>query len=241
LLLLWGLSIATAQPVIHSSFSSDDGNPALDEDGTVNGTVIWRTGVVHVASYYSIAPTTQFPNPVLIIRTGAIVKIADRFAIVGGVPQWAPTFNGYISAGTDNATLQIDGATITDIRDDSAGGDTNGDGANSSPSVWGNLRFSGSSRDYLKNSTIKYCKMGHIGSMDISGNAFLKFQGMYSSSDQNGNTDPTVLNASPRIHDNSFQFFSVPGNLDLRGMTPVVENNVFQDSAGFSFAVWTRI
>ena len=179
LLLLLGESKSFAQQIVNhtgQSFASEDGNPRYDEDGTVNGIVVWKSSAVHVVNYYSISGTAQFPNPVFIIRPGAVVKFANSFDTTGGTLHWTPTQSGYFSAGTDAATLQIDGASITDIRDDTIGGDTNGDGSASTPSNggWGFIRFSGSARDVLSNSILKYVyKIGHIGSMQIVSNTFV--------------------------------------------------------------------
>jgi len=244
LLLLLGVGTTIAQQVINRTgrtFSQDDGDAAYDGDGVRNGTVVWRGGAVHVVNGYEVYGTTEFPNPILTIRPGAIVKFAGTFSTNGGIT-WTPPNGGRIASQfggvnrpEENVTIQIDGATITDIRDDAEGGDTNGDGGASTP-TWGlwYIRFSGSARDVLRNSRIKYCvKIGHIGSMEISGNSFLFFGGFVSNSGFPGSTEPIVLNASPRFTGNTFQRW-VNGSyaLDLRGMTPIIENNTFRDSVG---------
>ena len=231
LLLLSGVHSAFAQTIIiHSSFSFDDGDPLRDDDGARNGRVGWRGGAVHVVTgNYGVFATSEFPNPVLTIRSNAIVKSAGTFSINGGVVTWTPPLNVNIGMQSDAGTFQIEGATITDIRDDAVGGDTNGDGNASTPSLWGNLRFSGSPRDAVRNSTIKYVTtIGHIGSMEFSSNTFTMFGGFIPSS----STDPIVLNASPRFTGNTFQRLTLVGYyaLDLRGMTPIIENNTFRDS-----------
>jgi hypothetical protein len=214
---------AVAQEVIvHFSFDSDDGDLKKDGDGTKNGVVVWKGGAVHVVTQYFM--NSAFPNPTLIIQPGAIVKFADIFQTDsnGHVTSWFPP------GGTDGlfggGPVQIDGATITDIRDDSVGGDTNQDGSASSPASALRLQFSGSNQDHLINSTIKYCNtMGHIGSMKITGNKFLASY-ITSNFVNLGETD--TINAVPIISKNDFQFVS-GASLDLRGLSPVVDANAF--------------
>jgi hypothetical protein len=224
---------------ISRTFSSDDGNPAYDEDGVRNGTVIWRGGAVHVVYRYEVYGTTEFPNPVFIIRQGAIVKFAFQFSTSGGIT-WTAATDGWIAARgfnspIENVTIQIDGAAITDIRDDAIGGDTNGDGTASTPSFWGDLFFSGSPRDAVRNSTIKYSlNIYHFGSMEFSGNTFSMFGGFRYLT----GLGSSVLNASPRFIGNTFQRSFSNVGLDLRGMTPIVENNTFRDTlTGYAIRV----
>jgi hypothetical protein len=224
---------------IGQTFSSEDGNPVFDEDGTVNGTVIWRTGAVHVVYRFDVYGSTQFPNPVFIVRPGAIVKFAFRFSTSGGIT-WTAATDGWITAQgfilpVENVTIQVDGAAITDIRDDAIGGDTNGDGTASTPTFCGDLRFSGSPRDAVRNSTIKYIwNIYHIGSMEFSGNTFSMFGGFRYFT----GLGSTVLNASPRFIGNTFQRGFSGVGLDLRGLAPIVENNTFRDTVtGYAIRV----
>ncbi|MFN0158151.1 MAG: T9SS type A sorting domain-containing protein [Bacteroidota bacterium] len=238
-LLACSFEASLAQQIVNHTGSGgltfEDGNVLYDEDGTVNGTVVWRGSAIHVVSYYDVYGTTTFPNPVLVINPGAIVKFAGTFSTNGGIT-WTPTFSGRIAAQgfnfpAENVTIRIEGATITDIRDDAVGGDTNGDGSASSPALWGTLQFSGSPRDVVRNSTVKYVeRITHIGSMEFSGNMFTLFGGFV---DNNG-LGSLVLNASPRFVGNTFQRIRQGGfymiALDLRGKTPIIVNNTFRDS-----------
>ncbi len=236
--LLFSCPAFAQQIIIHSSFSNDDGDPVKDDDGARNGRVGWRGGAVHVVTGgYQVFATSEFPNPVLTIRASAIVKVAGTF-IIGSPPIWTPPFDALIGMQTDAGTFLIEGATLTDIRDDAVGGDTNGDGNASTPALWGRLRFSGSSRDAVRNSTMKYfTSIGHIGSMEFANNAFTLFGGF-----RDDNTvGSIVLNASPRFTGNSFQRIQQGGfaltALDLRGKTPIIENNTFRDTIP-QYAIW---
>jgi hypothetical protein len=235
--LLFSCPTFAQQIIIHSTFSFDDGDPVKDDDGARNGSVVWKGGAVHVVTLYEVYATTEFPNPVLMIRAGAIVKVAGTFSIgTNGGITWTPPVNTFIGTRgfnlpEANATIIIEGATITDIRDDTEGGDTNGDGNASSPNLWGVLRFSGSPRDVVNASTIKYCTIGHIGSMQFINNNFMMFGGVVP---LDSRLDPIVLNASPKFIGNTFQRLAVIDYyaLDLRGMTPIIDNNTFRDDRG---------
>ena len=238
LLPLWGnIQPARGQEVIvHQSFSFEDGNPQKDADGAVNGVVVWKSGAVHVViGHYDVYPPFPYiePRP-LIIQPGAIVKFALKFDVDqnGNLISWEPTADGRIFM-VGGATLQIDGATITDIRDDEVGGDTNEDGNATTPSHWGIIKFSGNPNEYLTNSTIKYCaKMGGFGSIKITGNQFLFTGGLHSSSGYPGSTGPVVIDAAPVITGNVFEYSYVSTGLiaDLRGMSAVVEGNTFRNA-----------
>lgn len=234
-LVLCMTQLAVAQEVIvHFAFSSDDGDPKKDADGAKNEVVVWKGGAVHVTDgNYFVDRSTQ----TLVIQPGAIVKIAGRCTVDanGQLISCEPPFNAGISSGSQNGIIQIDGATITDIRDDSEGGDTNRDGNGSSVPASGIssylLRFSGTAQDYLRNSIIKYCTtIGHMGSMNITRNKFINLVSFRSSS----LTGPVVLNAVPVISGNTFELVtgSVVGVLDLRGMSPIVENNTIRGGNG---------
>ncbi len=222
--------------IVHSSAFSEDGNAKYDADGAKNGVVLWKSGTVHVTS--GTYPVGR--NHTLIIEPGAIVKIAGGFVVDANnrLISWqAPDFGGGIVS--EGGPIQIDGVTLTDIRDDSVGGDTNQDGAGSSVPASGvspwYLRFSGSDQDYLKNSTIKHCtKIGHIGSMNITGNKFLQFAYLLSIA----NTGPVVLNAVPVITQNTFELVTLFGLIDLRGMSPVFDDNTVKGGDGITIGPW---
>ena len=91
--------------------------------------------------YVRNGPLIVPPNRTLTIQPGAIIKLGVSFP-----------FSSARSLVVDG-TLIADGATFTSIHDDSVGGDTNGNGASTSPTPgdWDGIEFcatsSGSSRD----------------------------------------------------------------------------------------------
>lgn len=178
------------QVIVHNNIAdNEDGLGPYDDDGKKNGVVVWKSGAVHVTNgnYFVQGPydfaTNTYGRLVLKIEKGAIVKVAGEFLVdaTGHVTRW--------SAGTARidainvSSIQIEGATFTDIRDDTEGGDTNQDGTASAPtttfpSYW--FRFGGNPDECIKkNSKIKYAALiTHIGSMEISENTFEKFGGI---------------------------------------------------------------
>jgi hypothetical protein len=226
LLLLSGtfLILALTQPtvgqtvIIHSDFS-EDGDPAKDDDGTRNGVVVWKGGVVHVALiWYSVGK-----GQTLEIKPGAIVKIAGTFVVdaSGTVTSW--TSRGFIII-REEGTIKIDDAIITDIRDDSERGDTNQDGDKSLPHAGEYyIALTGTSKGYIKSSTIKYSSIYGYGSLNFTENKFLKFlswgyQNIY----------PLDPHDVPMLSRNTFEFDSYGGAVSFTGVAPIVDGNTFR-------------
>jgi len=236
------LPAAGQEILVHLAPSFDDGNSKLDADGTRNGVVVWKGGAVHVVTSYHVDG-----NYALRIEPGAIVKFAARFVLDanGKVESWEPAFDAQIVSDRffgqpSGGIIQINGAKLTDIRDDNVGGDTNGDGNQSSPpgpnrNVYF-LRFSRSNADFLTGSTIKYCtKMGGFGSINISGNTFISFGGLKSEQGFPGDSGPIVFDAVPIISNNTFELW---GGLNLTGMSPVFQDNMLRGGAGITIGPW---
>jgi hypothetical protein len=206
----------------------------------------WEAGSVHVASdnYIVTGPFDSNINAYrpfeLTIEPGAIVKISSicttdgNGEIISCQPQ---AFGGGQIYVYDGSVLKIQGATITDIRDDSVGGDTNKDGSATTPAPSYLIRFGGSPEESLVGSTVKYAALvGHFGSMPVEGNVFLKSGG---AGDYQGssiyNTHPPVRGSVPSIVDNFFEIVSGtpgPGALDVRGQSAIVWGNEFTGNAG---------
>jgi hypothetical protein len=252
LIVLWlgwlVLAIAFVQPAagqeitVHISPFSDDGDLQKDADGTINDVVVWKGGAVHVVTSYHLDGKYT-----LRIEPGAVVKFASEFRLDanGRVESWQPALDARIVSDrlfgqASGGIIQINGATLTDIRDDNVGGDTNGDGNQSLPpgpnrNVYF-LRFSGSNADVLTGSTIKYCtKMGGFGSITITGNTFFSFGGLKSEQGFPGDSGPIVFDAVPIISNNTFELW---GGLNLTGMSPVVQNNILRGGAGITIGPW---
>ncbi len=197
-------------------------------------------GTIHVvANNYTVQgpynpETNSFDPFFLYIKPGAIVKIASDCTQdgSGNIVSCSPTtFGGGQLYTADHSVLAIEGATVTDIRDDTVGGDTNHDGSATTPVPSYLIRFGGSPNlESLLNSTIRYATIvGHFGTMEVDGNTFEKCGGVgYFTGSGIYKTNPPVRGAFLTITDNTFDFVggtSGPGGLDVRGTTTVVWGN----------------
>ncbi|MFC6155653.1 beta strand repeat-containing protein [Kribbella jiaozuonensis] len=94
--------------------------PVIEHCGALIESTTWAAGTVHVLT----CPVTMDPGVTLTIAAGAIVKISGgSIRLSGGVLR---------ALGTADAPI-----TITTFADDTVGGDTNGDGAATSPTTGG--------------------------------------------------------------------------------------------------------
>ena len=128
--------------------------------GTIAMNEIWRANVVHVLDCTVTVPSGR----TLTIRPGAVVKARMGVAL---------TVNGeLVTTGTD-----ADPVVLTSIKDDTVGGDTNGDGAASTPAVndWGGVQVNGTGAIHLEKSSVRYGGVGGqtSGSVVIKSNQFL--------------------------------------------------------------------
>jgi hypothetical protein len=122
--------------------------PTVDHCGTITGAETWAAGPVHVVT----CTVTIAPGATLTIGQGAIVKVAPfQLILVYG-------------------TLHVAGApanpaTITSLRDDSIGGDTNGDGAATTPGPtdWNGIQFAAATGNFdsvIDHAAIRYASNG---------------------------------------------------------------------------------
>lgn len=232
--LAWVAPATSQNFVVHYSIQGDDGNPKLDGDGDTNKAVVWNGGTVHVVvSKYNVDP-----GYTLTISAGAIVKFADEFtADTNGVlHSWKPPSDAGIVAqdaygDRPSGVLIINGALLTDIRDDSIGGDTNGDGSATSPTVPYRsslcLRFSGDRRCELSGSTLRYfAAIGHLGSMRIANNKFVSLLQITPADGYPQGMEPGLPDSRPTIVNNMFDLRD-NGFIDLCGSAPLIEGNTF--------------
>ena len=226
--------------VVHRGIFSDDGREGIDGDGTVNKTVVFTAGKVHVVvGQYGVSKGEK-----VTVQPGAIVKFCDRLDYVDGVVRsfTPPSDAGFISHYYHydiGGFIQIDGAVLTDFRDDAEGGDSNQDGAATQPGVNASMaiRFSGSSQDNLTNSRVKYfAKIGHLGSIKIASNTFHGLFWITSSDGYPMGMTPIEEGAVPEIINNTFHFADNNGFVDVRGYAARVEGNTFA-SGGSATAV----
>ncbi len=104
---------------------------------TLSGTTTWT---VANSPYYVTDSVTVAAAGTLIVEDGVVVKFAQNIGL------WI------------NGTLNATGATFTDYRDDSAGGDTNGDGSATlpAPGWWRGINVMNGASATLSNCTVRY-------------------------------------------------------------------------------------
>ena len=225
-------TVRAQDAVFHTCvFSWEDGDPKHDSDGVKNGVLVFGAGKTHVI--YRCGP---WGDEQLVIEPGAVVKFAQEYVVDqdGKLTKWLPASDGSLGAGLLPASVIINGAILTDIRDDSVGGDTNQDGDATSPSRNGAyvMAFNSSSANAITGATIKYCaQFGGIGSMNITGNTFVMFGGLLNEGAYPGWTGRLVPDGVPVISENTFELRCGASGLDLRGLAAKVENNTFREAA----------
>lgn len=123
--------------------------------GTVNLDTVWDTSG---SPYIVDSVVTVSPGVTLTIEQGTVVK----FGIGGGID----VFGNLVTQ-----SLIHDGIVFTATSDDSLGGDTNGDGSDTSPAAgsWQGITFEGGSQGDLSGTTIRYAGKNHIGGIFIRG------------------------------------------------------------------------
>ncbi len=118
--------------------------------GTVSGNAVWTPNNLYVINQCNV---TIPAGTSLTIQAGTIVKVAgshDKVIVNGAL---------YL-AGTEMAPV-----VVTSLRDDTWGGDTNGDGATTQPSPgdWGWILFNPGSRGTIESAILRFGGVGNHG------------------------------------------------------------------------------
>ncbi len=121
---------------------------AVNHWGALTSNTTWSSSVVHVLT----GDVTVCSGVTLTIEPGAVVKCQQYCDLF--------VFGNLRAVGTSSSRI-----TFTSYRDDTVGGDTNGDGAGTSPSAgsWGGIWFGDSSVDYNAGTNsgcfLRYCNI----------------------------------------------------------------------------------
>ncbi len=192
--------------------------------GTLATNVIWGSDSVYVIDYGgAVRGLTINENTTLTVDPGVVVKFEESAELV--------VRGALIANGTPDRKV-----VFTSLRDDSYGGDTNGDGSSSSPAAndWGTLAFfatcTASTLDYT---VVKYAGRTWSSPMWISEPAVIcetsDLVVTNSELAENGNDGISVRAGSPIISANS-----ITGNgrhgIDLHGGAPLISRNVIAEN-----------
>ena len=179
------------------------------EGGNISaGSQSWGNDAVSI-TYYVSGNVNITANPTLTIKPGTLVKFANRVGL---------EISGLLNA-TGTAAKPI---TFSDYRDDSAGGDSNGDGAATSPSPgwWRGILVNDGGSATLDYATIRYggsdgpnssnlYKTGTTGSLTVSNSTISNSQyyGLY----LNSATPATTITGSA-FNNNGYDGILASGN-----------------------------
>jgi len=172
----------------------------LNVSGTIANGTVWASGDIQ----HIVGDVTLPAGATLTIQPGAIIK----FDVFAGLDI---AFNGNVNAaGTSGQPI-----IFTSWRDDTAGGDTNADGAGSLPnnSDWNNITFGSTSTSSLSHVQVRYGGAGSLGEVIIASSNVSFTDSIF----RNSSTAGVRINASnPTLTGSTFSNNSVSAvSMDL--------------------------
>jgi parallel beta-helix repeat protein len=208
----------------------------VNKSGTISSNEIWTSDNV----YYVIGDISIASSVTLTIQAGTIVKMGQYRQIIA---------NGVLDVqGTSGSPV-----IFTSFKDDSHGGDTNGDGSATSPAAgdWYQIAFNGtSSGSSVQYATIQYAGYNYNRGIYINGssptiaNSLITRNTTYniylssSNATITGNTSSYasygiyVSGGSPTISNNNFNNNTSYGVYKAAAPTLIAENNWWGDATG---------
>jgi parallel beta-helix repeat protein len=195
------------------------GAAVVDKTGTISLDETWSTGNI----YRITGDVTIVGGVKLTIQPGAIVKFNASTRI-------------YVNTGAIKATGTSDNPIIfTSYRDDSAGGDTNGDGpSRGSPGDWNMVYFENPNGTFTD---FRYCIFRYGGSGNSSAfNVYGDTQGLFTIADSvfsdNKSYGIYFYNAAHTIRNNTFERNTSHGiYLQSGTKSPLVEGNIIRNNS----------
>ncbi|MCK4658428.1 MAG: right-handed parallel beta-helix repeat-containing protein [Phycisphaerae bacterium] len=130
--------------------------PTVEHSGTLSSHEVWQSDSVHIVTGNVTIPADLS----LTITPGTVVKFnaVDTSSSYSNIYRYNLLVQGTLDAqGTPGARV-----VFTSSRDDMYGGDTNGDGAGSSPGTgnWGAIKFTSSTLNTLQDALVRYGGVG---------------------------------------------------------------------------------
>ena len=212
--------VQTGATVSTNSYSS--------EPTYVRGEISTSTWSKYGSPYVIEDEVTVSDDATLTVDPGAVVKF-DREGDVGGDLQVRGTLQ---AEGTEQ-----DSVVFTSIRDDSYGGDTNGDGdsTSASPGDWGGISFMEESEGVLDHAVLKYgaSAVYIVGASPTITNSRVAETSLRGVQVREGS--PAVT--GNRIAENEGKGISVDEMSDRGAATPLVEENVIAGNSGAGLSV----
>ncbi|MCF6260340.1 MAG: right-handed parallel beta-helix repeat-containing protein [Gammaproteobacteria bacterium] len=213
---------------ISSGTQTDIISPSATAFATVSGTLsqdtVWAAGVFYVSNNVSVAPGVS-----LTIQPGVIVKFASGR-------------NLFIDGSLSVLGQDANPVTFTAFTDDSAGGDTNGDGASTgAPGYWGRIQFNDAANDasFIDHAVVRYGGSGNDGSVYI-----FRCNARLSNSEvsHSGSYGVRIYESSPVIDGNTIADNGLSGILNDRyrygaSSRPVFRNNTVTRNGGSGLVV----
>ncbi len=188
-----------------NSFPTVSSNQLTDNGG--NGLLI-RAGRMSVGGTWANSDMPYTVLGELAINEGVLLTIDPAVTVKFGDDAYIDIFGAFKAIGTAEAPI-----TFTSLRDDSVGGDTNGDGASTAPTPgdWTYIGFKPSSNDV--NSRVEYTTIRYAGENRNRAYGAIHLEG-----------------ASPTLVNNTIEDSFAYGIWHDANSEPILENNTFDNN-----------
>ena len=171
--------------------------------GTIDSNISWNKTMVPVVVLDS--HVTIDAGATLTINPGAIVKWRDQLVL-------------YVNGRLDAVGTEAEPIIFTSYKDDTAGGDTNGDGSATQPSPgdWYQVRLQDSINSHMRYCDLRYGGAGNIGLLYLTYGNYID--------------TPPIINDCVFSHSSSHGIYYTGG----AAIEPLITDNVFADNSNYA-------